>query len=161
MSLDVRERLIALLYASLCQRDMEGHVRETLSSAAARLLKKSLPNGLTLKLCLPWRPLYDLLQPLFVPRYKDRMGLGEGRKLLSLIRLVPLVRNYFSPESSKEILEETLPYINPHHLTDSVARLSILSLFLPTLKREDVMDLDDVSNTPWLPALFKVWSLFL
>ena len=67
-----------------------------------------------------------------------------------IMQLVRRSRNYFSPTSSNEIMEEIMQYISPHDLVSSLRYMSLLNVFLPVSNNFQVK---------WIEKLFQCWDL--
>ncbi|KAI9193627.1 uncharacterized protein BJ171DRAFT_249708 [Polychytrium aggregatum] len=130
-------------------------------SITCKLLKKDdhIPPGM---LVVEWRPLYEVTRSMFFGKRREAVQCGTGKHAAGLIKLMGLVRRYFKPSTTAEVLAEFLPWINIHDFNRSLGALSFMCLLLPTHEAPPPPDGWDPSTTPkfyWVPTLFSLWQL--
>lgn len=143
--------ILADLYYRLMINDgMDMSLYDTFVSMACRLLKKEHEFG-PHDFQWDWRPLYRLIKRTLFPPQRRRVLPGQSVDASQLIRFIHKARNYFTRESTDEILAELLPEICADSLTHSLTAVTLLATFLPTN--------DNQRPVYWVEDCFNQWTL--
>ncbi|TPX30864.1 hypothetical protein SmJEL517_g05679 [Synchytrium microbalum] len=155
-----RAKIGWLLFTLVINPKMGTALVESYASIIVRLVGKEKFIAST-ALQLPWRPLYEILKKVFLPKQKDRSLPGAAQHLYSIVKLVEHARRFFPPTAASEILEEMLPNISSPTAPTAAIYQTLMCLFLPTNSIPPQV-LTDNSAPPlyFLPTIFSSWQTF-
>ena len=114
------------------------------------LLSKLLRRAKHLRLCLPWRPMFDMIMQhantkLRIAAYTSRSQ--SQSHLSALARCAAQCRRHFAASSSADILAAVEPMLCPKD-PQLYTGAALLSLLLPTHSREALA---------WQPRMLELW----
>ncbi|XP_060063003.1 proteasome activator complex subunit 4-like [Ylistrum balloti] len=123
--------LIKLMYELILIPDLELSLIQMFANQLISLLKKRKLLSRE-DLCLPWRPLYQLVEAVAYSPYEPHgLQLFPPNVENVLKNLIKHCRHYFPLEATKEMLEEWRPLMCPFDVTN-IKAIHYFEYFLPT-----------------------------